>query len=172
MERPVPIIREMTIADAAAVVALNQAVVKVTSPMDTVGFGELYHLSNVRWVADSNGEVVAFILAMAEGQAYPNGNYQWFSARLKNFLYIDRVVVSAAWQGFGVGRLLYSHLNDWARQASVLSVCGEIDSDPPNLASLRFHEKAGFISIGTRLLASGKQVSMQLYMVTETSSKS
>ncbi|MEM9817118.1 MAG: GNAT family N-acetyltransferase, partial [Cyanobacteria bacterium P01_D01_bin.6] len=74
---------------------LNQAVVKVTSPMDTVRFVELYHLSNLRWVADINGEVVAFILGMAEGQAYPNDNYQWFSARLKNFLYIDRVVVSA-----------------------------------------------------------------------------
>ncbi|MEM1279812.1 MAG: GNAT family N-acetyltransferase [Cyanobacteria bacterium P01_H01_bin.152] len=160
----------MTVDDAAAVVTLNQAVVRVTSPMDTVRFVELYHLSNLRWIADIKREVVAFIL-MSEGQAYPNDNYRWFSARLKNFLYIDRVVVSAACPGLGIGRLLYSNLNDWARRAGILSICGEIDSDPLNLASLRFHEKAGFIPMGNRLLANGKQVSMQLHMLTESSSR-
>ena len=150
---------------------LNQAVVRVTSPMDTLRLVELYHLSNLRWIADIKGEVVAFILAMSERQAYPNDNYRWFSARLKNFLYIDRVVVSAACPGLGIGRLLYSNLNDRAKRARILSICGEIDSDPPNLASLQFHEKAGFIPIGSRLLANGKQVFMQLHMLTESSSR-
>lgn len=166
----VPVIREMTAADAAAVVALNQAVVEVTSAMDRARLAELSHLSRLKLVAESNGEVVAFVLAMSEGQAYANGNYQWFSARLKNFLYIDRVVVSAACQGLGIGRLLYAHLNAWVQQAGILSICGEIDIDPPNPASLRFHEKAGFVPIGKRSLASGKQVSMQLCVVTEPSS--
>ncbi|NEQ43388.1 MAG: GNAT family N-acetyltransferase [Leptolyngbya sp. SIOISBB] len=162
----------MTAADAAAVIALNQAVVEVTSAMGKARFAELTGLSSLKLVAETNGEVVAFVLAMSEGQAYDNGNYQWFSARLKNFLYIDRVVVSAACQGFGIGRLLYSHLNTWARQVGILSLCGEIDIEPPNPASLRFHEKAGFVPIGKRSLASGKQVSMQLCVVTEPSSKS
>lgn len=169
MEHSVPTIRDMTATDAEAVVALNQAVVKVTSAMDTARLTALGNISRLKLVTEIDGEVVAFVLAMAADQAYDNGNYQWFAARLKNFLYIDRVVVSKVWQGCGIGRLLYSHLDTWAQQAGVLSLCAEIDIDPPNPASLRFHDKAGFVPIGKRLLASGKQVSMQLCVIAEPS---
>jgi hypothetical protein len=40
--------------DASAVVALNESVVKVTSPMDTARFGYLYDLSMVKLVAESS----------------------------------------------------------------------------------------------------------------------
>ncbi|QDS86159.1 Acetyltransferase (GNAT) family protein [Rosistilla ulvae] len=156
-----PILREMTSDDAAHVIALNEAVVAVTSPMDLQRFAELYELSSLHLVAEVNREVVGFVLAMTDACAYDNGNYQWFAQRLKNFLYVDRIVVAPACRGLGLGRLLYSHLDDQARQSGLVQVCAEMDLNPPNEGSLAFHKKSGFIRLGTRILDSGKQVSMQ-----------
>ncbi|QDV54307.1 GNAT family N-acetyltransferase [Rosistilla oblonga] len=156
-----PILREMTPDDAARVIALNEAAVDVTSPIDADRFAELYELSSVRLVAETNCEVVGFVLAMTDACGYDNGNYRWFAKRLKNFLYIDRIVVSATCRGLGLGRLIYSRIYELARQTGSVQVCAEMDLNPPNNASLDFHSKAGFIQLGTRSLESGKQVSMQ-----------
>ena len=158
----IPHLRDMTINDGPVVVALNDAVVAVTSPMDMGRFEQLYQRCNLKLVAEIQDEVVAFIWGMTDGVAYDNGNYQWFSDRLKRFLYIDRVVVSAACRGLGLGRQLYAQTSQQAATFGALTLCAEIDIDPPNPKSLRFHEKAGFVQMGTRLLDSGKRVSMQV----------
>ncbi|EMI22581.1 acetyltransferase GNAT family protein [Rhodopirellula maiorica SM1] len=62
----------------------------------------------------------------------------------------------------GVGRLLYSRIYEWAAQSQLLTICAEMNLDPPNHESLRFHDKAGFVQMGTRRLENGKCVSMQI----------
>ncbi len=172
MRQPVPVVRQMLHDQhVAAVVALNESVVKVTSPMDASRFGYLYELSTVKLVAELDGDIVAFVMAMVDGNAYDNANYRWFSDRLERFLYIDRVVVSAACRGLGIGRLLYSQIYDWALESQLPTICAEIDLVPANPASLRFHSKAGFEQIGTRILESGKQVSMQVCAVASNAGK-
>ncbi|PHQ34004.1 GNAT family N-acetyltransferase [Rhodopirellula bahusiensis] len=162
-----PTIRTMRLADCAAVVELNEAVVSVTSSMDSVRFAELFELSEIELIVELEGSVVGFLLAMVEGCGYDNGNYAWFEERLRNFLYIDRVVVSGECRGLGVGRSLYSHLFEEADRLGSLHVCAEMDLEPPNEASLRFHLGMGFVPIGTRVLESGKTVSMQLRSVAQ-----
>jgi len=162
-------IRDMTLADSARVVALNDSVVHVTSVMDTTRFSELFGLSNLKLVAELHGEVAAFAMAMSEGKPYENNNYRWFSERLQSFLYIDRIVVSDACRGHGIGSQFYLRMFDAARQTGVLNVCAEMDLEPPNAASLRFHEKSGFVEIGTRTLESGKIVSMQVCSLSRSS---
>lgn len=157
-----PIIREMTTEDAADVVALNKAVVHATSPMDNDRFDVLFGLSDLNLVAEINGDVAAFVMGVIHDRDYENGNYQWFSQRLKRFLYIDRVVVSESCRGTGVGRLLYSQIYEWSAQSELLMICAEMILEPPNHESLRFHKNAGFVQIGTRLLENGKRVSMQI----------
>ena len=157
-----PQIRAMTLADAPVVIALNQSVVRATSPMDNAQFSALYALSDLKLVAQIDSEVTAFILGMSHGNDYDNGNYQWFSEHLQRFLYIDRVVVSDKCRGIGIGRLLYARIYKWAKQSQLPTICAEINIDPPNHQSLRFHDKAGFVQIGTRLLENGKKVSMQI----------
>lgn len=152
----------MTIGDAAAVVALNETVVAVTSPMDTGRFAELLALSRFAEVAERDGRVAGFILAMAEGAAYDNGNYAWFSDALKGFVYIDRVVVAAETRGSGLGGQFYQRLATRAREHGARWLAAEIDSDPPNPGSLSFHQRLGFAAIGERRLDSGKAVSMQI----------
>ena len=153
--------RTMIAADAAAVVALNATVVAVTSPMDAARHAELLALSAFAEVAEHDGEIVGFILPMAEGTAYNNGNFAWFSERLRRFVYIDRVVVAAATRGQGLGEAFYRRLSIRARDHGALWLAAEIDSDPPNPGSLAFHRRNGFVAVGERRLDSGKAVSMQ-----------
>lgn len=164
-----PQIREMTQADSRTVISLNRAVVHVTSPMDSDRFTYLNELSSKKLVAELNGDVVAFVMAIADGKAYDNGNYRWFSERLRNFIYVDRVVVSDDCRGHGIGRRLYSLVYDAALKSGVSNVCAEMDLEPPNVGSLRFHEQAGFVQIGTRDLKTGKKVSMQVRPITHDS---
>lgn len=154
-------IREMTVSDVVSVTSLNKTVVSVTSPMDTGKFRELFSLSTASTVAVLDSACVGFLIAIEHGRDYANDNYRWFSDSLDNFLYIDRVVVSSTCRGLGVGSLLYGHLSDAARRGGFQCIAAEIDVEPPNQPSLRFHEKMGFVEIGTRELTSGKRVSMQ-----------
>jgi len=51
---------------------------------------------------------------------------------------------------------------DWAQQQGLLQIAAEMDLMPPNEDSLKFHQKRGFVAIGSRELESGKTVSMQV----------
>lgn len=155
-------LRDATPDDTNAIVALNEDVVAVTSPMDADRFRQLLDLSAHCVVAEQDGTVIGFVLAMQQGAPYVNGNFGWFSDRLNRFVYIDRIVISKAGRGHGLGGRLYDHVAAAARDAGCLVMAAEMDLDPPNEQSLKFHEKAGFVKLGTRQLDSGKTVSMQI----------
>jgi predicted GNAT superfamily acetyltransferase len=156
------ILRPATIDDVEDIVTLNATSVAVTSPMDNKRFRQLFDLCAIIIVADIDGQVAGFLIGLTDDCAYDNGNYRWFAERLKRFVYIDRVVVSEACRSSGVGRALYSHIQSWAKNADMHSIAAEMDVDPPNTVSLNFHQKAGFVQVGTRTLESGKVVSMQI----------
>jgi len=158
-------LRPGTIADADQVVALNTGSVALTSPMDGDRFEYLFGLSSLVTVAEADGRVVAFLIAMADGAAYESGNYQWFAKRIKRFIYVDRVVVSPDCRGDGIGSALYAHTKSWAKQAGLPSMVAEMNLDPPNVGSLNFHKKRGFLQIGTRAVDSAKTVSMQVLSI-------
>ena len=154
-------LRDATPADAAAIVTLNEEVVAVTSPMDAGRLEELRRLASDCVVAEEAGAVIGFVLAMRQGAAYDNGNFDWFSGRLDKFVYIDRIAISAAGRGKGIGGRLYARVAEAARRDGCLVMCAEMDLVPPNTRSLGFHASQGFEEIGTRELESGKTVSMQ-----------
>lgn len=154
-------IREMVPADATVVIALNRSVVEVTSPMEEDQFGSLFTLCDLKLVAIREEQVIAFLIGLSSGLAYENDNYAWFSKRLADFFYIDRVVVSKACAGLGVGKQLYEKTRMWAKASRLSTLCAEITLEPPNHQSLRFHHRVGFVQLGKRRLANGKQLSMQ-----------
>ncbi len=155
-------LRKATHADSPAIVALNEEVVAVTSPMDTGRFGQLFELSSHCVVAERNGAVIGFVLAMQQGAAYANGNYNWFAERLNNFVYVDRIVIAKEGRGHGLGDRLYRHVAEAASKDGCLVMAAEMDLEPPNEPSLKFHEREGFVELGVRKLESGKLVSMQV----------
>lgn len=155
-------LRPATDADTDAIVALNLDVVAVTSPMDAGRFVALRDAAAQCVVAEQAGAVLGFVLAMQEGDAYDGENFGWFSQRLRNFIYIDRIVIAPEGRGHGLGARLYDHVADAARAAGCRVMAAEMDLDPPNAHSLHFHGKQGFVQLGTRKLSSGKILSMQI----------
>lgn len=159
------ILREGTTSDADAIITLNRESEAVTSPMDEARFAELYAQASLLIVAERNGEVVGFLMGFIDSTDLSGLNYRWFDARLKSFFYIDRIVIDAACRGEGVGQRIYSEVRQWAREQGLLWLTAEMDLDPPNLRSLKFHKRNGFMEIGTQKLPTGKVVSMQMRRV-------
>lgn len=149
--------------DFAQVLALNQASVQFLSPLDDARLAWLHGQAAYHRVLEQGGTVQAFLLAFREGADYDSPNYRWFAARYPQFLYIDRVVVAASLQGSGAGHMLYNDLLAFARANHIATVCCEIDSDPPNPVSQRFHKRYGFVPVGSQVYGSAnKEVSLQV----------
>jgi len=156
------VVRDATADDFAAICALNLADVEHTSPMDLARLGALAGLSCYHKVACSEGRVLAFLLAMRSGAPYENDNFDWFARRFKDFLYVDRIVVSSASRGLRLGTLLYEDLFQFARANDIARVTCEYNISPPNEPSRRFHGKFGFEEQGTQWVAGHtKKVSLQ-----------
>ncbi len=155
-------IRPAEADDFAAILALNAAWVHCTSPLDEVALGDLHAQAAYHRVAEVDGCVAGFLLAVGPGQGYESPNYRWFAARSDDFLYIDRVVVAGDHQGTGVGGALYDDIADWAVRHGVGRLVCEVNVEPPNPVSDAFHARRGFVEVGTQWVASGtKQVSLR-----------
>ena len=158
-----PLIRDADDGDIDAIVALNEAEVRHTSPMDADRLRQLASLSAYHRVAALDGRVVAFLLAMRAGADYRNDNFGWFAERYPDFLYVDRIVVDAAAQGHRLGSRLYADLFAFARAHGIPRITCEFNVVPPNEPSRLFHVRHGFVETGRQWLDDGrKQVSMQV----------
>jgi predicted GNAT superfamily acetyltransferase len=156
-------LRAATTADFDRIVTLNAAEVHQTSAMDTNRLHELARVSSHLTVAESDGIIAAFLIAMREGADYPNENFAWFAARYEAFVYVDRIVVGAEYAGQRIGTLLYENLFASARAEGIRTVTCEYNIEPPNPASQRFHDRFGFHEVGSQWVAGGrKRVSLQV----------
>jgi len=153
-------IRQYKECDEAEILHLNKESVHFLSPMDSSRFSQLKKLCSLLIVAENSGAVNGFLMGFTTGTHYDSPNYQWFLRNIKDFLYIDRVVVSKKVRGFGIGSLLYSEAKKWANSNSLSTMAAEINIQPPNEPSLLFHKKWGFKELETQRVAS-KVVSLQ-----------
>lgn len=143
----------------AAVLALNNAHATELSLLDA---GRLAHLLDHAWHArvtgGTEGAPDAFLLAFDQGSEYDGGHFLWFRARYPRFAYVDRVVVAPAARGRGLARLLYADLIGRAAAEGHHLVTCEVNLDPPNPASDRFHAALGFAEVGQYRFPDGKTV--------------
>jgi uncharacterized protein len=157
------VLRTAVPMDFESVCALNLTEVQQTSPMDAARLDELNAISCYHKVVSLDGIVSAFLLAVGSGAPYENENFEWFSHRYERFIYIDRVVVSSAARGLGLGSRLYQDVFRYARSKSIPLVACEYNIVPTNEPSRLFHDKLGFKEKGTQWVANGsKQVSLQI----------
>jgi predicted GNAT superfamily acetyltransferase len=155
--------RDAIPADFAALVALNEGSVEFLSPLNIQRLERLHATAAYHKVVEEDGVVAAFLLAFREGTAYDSPNYAWFSGRYPRFVYIDRIVTSPAFRGHGHASLLYDDIATFASREGIEWLTCEYDVDPPNTASMQFHERQGFREVGRQWLHGGKkQVSMQV----------
>jgi len=155
-------IRDATDADFPAILVLNTEWVHFTSPLDEAALSRLHSASAYHRVVASGDRLLGFLLALPPGTDYASPNYRWFEERGDGFLYVDRVIVDASAQGQGVARMLYDDLIAFARASGVVRIVCELDVEPPNAASARFHDAYGFREVGTQWVAGGsKRVSLR-----------
>ncbi|MBL8777561.1 MAG: GNAT family N-acetyltransferase [Acidimicrobiales bacterium] len=139
-----PRLRPYVPDDAAGALALNQANVPEVGSADAERWAWLLELADHAEVVEDDGEVVAFLVAFAEGSIYDSPNYRWYGARHERFAYVDRVAVAEAHRGTGIAHQLYESFEAWGRGRGAGVLCAEVNTVPPNPRSLRFHERLGF----------------------------
>lgn len=152
------VLRPVTPADYAAVLALNERNVELLAPMDHAHLDGLLALAATAGVIEVEGSFAGFVITFASGSDYDGENFGWFSERFADFGYLDRVVIHEDHRRRGLGSQVYDELE---------SSCGrslfalEVNLDPPNAASLAFHSARGFVEVGQRV-AGGHLVAMLL----------
>lgn len=160
------LIRDATAADFERILQLNEESVHFLSPLTFGRLGALHATAAYHRVIEQDGVIAGFLLAFREGASYDSSNYLWFNKHYRQFLYIDRIVVSKDFQGQGIGNKLYGDIFAFAKNSGVARISCEFDIDPPNHASQRFHERFGFTEVGTRGYGDHlKQVSLQMVSI-------
>lgn len=143
--------------DLAAMLALNNRHSVETSVLSLPTLQSLIASSFFTKVA---GTVEAFCIALDQDARYDNPNFRWFCQRFRRFIYIDRVIVADGARGRGLARAMYEDLTSIARGAGHDMLCCEVNIEPPNLTSERFHEAFGFLEVG-RADLSGPEKTVQ-----------
>lgn len=150
-----PRLRPVTVDDVPVLATLNDAAVPAVNALGADGLAAHLPRCDLALAAvdawpdgAADAAVVAFLLALAPGADYPSENYRWFSTHRPGSLYLDRVVVAPHAQGRGLGKALYAAAEAVTRRRGLAALTCEVNLDPPNPASLAFHERLGFRRVG------------------------
>jgi predicted GNAT superfamily acetyltransferase len=145
-----PIVRNIEITDVVRVLEINNAntpgVSELTlSELET----DIKNCLHALAIDNEHGEVCAFCITFAPDAPDAGANHQWFADRFESFVYLDRIAIDPTYQNLGLGVLLYQSVEQQmiaSAQHSLL--CCEVNLEPPNPGSLRFHHRIGFTEVG------------------------
>jgi predicted GNAT superfamily acetyltransferase len=146
-------IDDLRLLDATVILSLNNEHARETSALDHASLTALLDMAFYARGVDRGA--TAFLIALDHNASYENPNFAWFKASGKSFVYIDRIIVSSAARGLGIGRLLYDDLFAMAKQAGQSRVVCEVNIEPPNPASESFHIAMGFDGVGQATIHNG-----------------
>ena len=139
-------IADLSSLDAAIMLPLNNAHADETSALDAASLTALLDLAFYARGIDRGA--TALLIALDQNARYDSPNFLWFDRSLGDFVYVDRVVVAPAFRGRRLADHLYDDFEGFARTRGVSRITCEVNVEPPNPASLRFHARRGFREIG------------------------
>ena len=148
-------------SDFAAILALNLESEHFLSPLNPNKLKRLCREAAVFQVATSQDLVAGFLLVFSPQAEYDSPNFLWFKARYHDFLYVDRIVISEKFRGHHLASKLYEQLENHTLARGVARIVCEVNIDPPNPASLRFHESQGFVEVGRQSIPSDEKPGQQ-----------
>jgi predicted GNAT superfamily acetyltransferase len=157
-----PVVRPIVDADVARVLEINEANVPEVGAVDATRMSFLLDQSELALAVELDDLVAGFCIVLGPGSAYDSVNYRWFTDRYDDFLYLDRIAFDAAFQGRGLGTLLYAEVDRSMRELGAAHLALEVNLDPPNERSLAFHARRGFVEVGQQDTPYGIRVSMQM----------
>ena len=157
-----PFVRNIEIADLPRVLEINNAntpgVSELTfAQLETDLENSLHALS----IDNEQGEVCAFCITFDPGAPDAGDNHRWFAERYESFVYLDRIAIDSNHQNRGLGALLYQSVEQHMLNSAEHSLlCCEVNLEPPNPGSLRFHQRIGFAEVGQHSPQPGYVVSL------------
>ena len=137
-------------ADIEDVLALNNSAVPAVNELtraEVEWFASVAHTFLVATRVDDS--LAGFLIGLdGPGLAYDSSNYSWFSERYDRFIYVDRIVVAEAGRGQGIGQQLYDAFSAAGRADGHDVILAEVNIEPHNHVSLKFHDRYGFSPVG------------------------
>ena len=157
-----PVVRNIENADLQRVLEINNA---NTPGVSELTFAELESdLNNslhALAIVNEHGEVCAFCITFDPGAPDAGANHRWFAERYRSFVYLDRIAIDSNHQNRGLGALLYQAVEQHMLESAEHSLlCCEVNLEPPNPGSLRFHNRLGFTEVGQQSPQHGYIVSL------------
>lgn len=137
-------IRQYRTDDADEVMALNEACVPEVGPMDRDKLASFEEWAPYFKVIEVEDSIVGLLIGLDQDAPYGSPNYGWFVSNVDRFAYIDRVAVAEGQRGQGWGPALYEDFEGWARKRGLPMLTAEVNVEPPNPRSVRFHQLYGF----------------------------
>ena len=110
---------------------------------------QLIQLSSYQFYVEKDNEIKGFIICFREKSSYDSPNYKFFSNTESKFLYIDRIAIKDSFRRQGIGKSFYELIEKIAITKEI-PLCCEVNTNPENLISIKFHEDFGFKKIGNR----------------------
>jgi uncharacterized protein len=153
-------IRDVREHDLDAVLALNNTAGRSILALDDAQLRYFYEHADYFRVAEIDGQLAGFLIALRDSHDYGSPNYRWFSEHYPSFVYIDRIVIANAFRRHGLGRIFYCDVNSFAEVRVPLLTC-EVFLEPPDDVVVLFHGTYGFQEVGQqRMGQDGPQVSL------------
>lgn len=121
------------------------------------------HLAHARFfkVVMLSGECIAYVIAYDYQQLYDGDEFNWFKNNIgQPFLYIDQIAIAPTHQGQGWGGQIYDLLKELAANLHYKHLTCEVNLEPPNPISLKFHHQNGFITQGELVAGDGRRVAL------------
>jgi uncharacterized protein len=153
-------IRDVREHELDAVLALNNTAGRSILVLDAVQLRYFYDHADYFRVAEIDGHLAGFLIALRDGSDYNSPNYRWFSEHYPSFVYIDRIVIANAYRRHGLGRIFYCDVNSFAEVRVPLLAC-EVFLEPVDDVVVLFHGTYGFQEVGQQRMGEhGPQVSL------------
>jgi uncharacterized protein len=131
---------------------VNNSSARETSLLSAERFNQLISSARVALFVPPGA---AFLLAFEQSDDFDGGHFRWFRSRFDKFLYVDRVVVAEKYRQQGLGRMLYAEVFRRATEFGHTRVVCEVNLQPPNPVSDKFHEALGFKEVGRATMEDG-----------------
>lgn len=152
-------LRDVEAADLPGVLALNNSAGPAIIPIDAARLELLFAEAAYFRVAEVDGGLAGFLIALRPDARYDSVNFAWFKAHAPAFVYVDRIVIGRPYRGHGLGRVFYADVTSFAEMRSPLLAC-EVFLDPADDVAVLFHGTYGFREVGQQTLPSGQRVSL------------
>ena len=140
--------RHLSKEDAVFAWEINEQGLPGTGKVTVEEVSRLIEISNISLGVYEQEQLVGFVICLSPNVDYGSLNYAWFNEKFDNFLYVDRIAVSKDHRNNGIGSYIYQKLIEISQQKNV-PITAEVNLEPPNPGSMRFHHRFNFVEVGT-----------------------